>query len=295
MFSRVRNALSLKRRKAQHPQSLPIPLVEPSERETLRRIRRWVQAVDGVKECVDVRMTLTRKRPHVHVHVSLEGDPDYDGIHKISAIIDREVRKVVPYARVSIRSEPGKGGAEVKQIWELVKKIAEDEPGSRGAHNIHAQTFGGKLGVDFHLEVAAGISVGQAHEVAARIKRKLEAANPRIFEVVIHEETVSDLTSTERSGHGTELWWYIEHVAKRFPEIKLRSPPTIRQLGNNQLHVIIRAAFNPDLSVENANQIASRLDAAIKRGFPAIVRVDITEEQAERGSSLQASSSTARS
>jgi divalent metal cation (Fe/Co/Zn/Cd) transporter len=265
---------------------LPIPLVEPSERETLRRIRRRVQALAEVEKCVDVRMTLPTKKPHVHVHVLLKGKPDFDGIHKTSAMIDHEVRKVVPNARVSIRSDAGEAGGEAERIWKLVKRVAEDEPGSRGVHNIHIQNFGGKLGVDFHLEVAAGMSVGQAHEVATRIERKLRAADPKISEVVTHEESVSDLTSNERSGHGTELRWYIEHVAKRFPEVKLASPPMIRRLGNHQLHVIIRAAFKPDLSMEKASQIASQLDAAIRQGFPAIVRVDITKEPVEGRSSL---------
>lgn len=258
----------------------------------MRRIRRRVQALDGVKECVDVRMTFTRKKPHVHVYVLLKGDPDYDGIHKVSATIDHEVRSVVPNARVSIRSGPGEGGGEAEGIWELVKRIAEDEPGSRGAHNIHIQSTGGKLGVDYHLEVAAGMSVGQAHEVAARIEKKLKGANPMITEVVTHEETVSERTTNERSGHGTELRWYIEHIAKRFPEIKLASPPIIRQLGDRRLHVIIRAAFKPDVSMEKASQIASRLDAAIRQGFPAIVRVDITEEPIEGGPGLPPVSTT---
>jgi divalent metal cation (Fe/Co/Zn/Cd) transporter len=261
---------------------LPIPIVEPSARETARRIRRRVQSLEGVKECVDVRLSFTRKKPHVHVHVLLSGDPDYDGIHKVSAIIDHEVRKVVPNARVSIRSEP-ESGREAGRIWELVKRVAEGEPGSRGAHNVHVQTFGGKLGVDFHLEVAAEMSVAEAHQVAARIEKKLKTADPTISEVVIHEETVSDLTANERSGHGTELRYYIEHLARRFPEIRLASPPIIRQVDSNQLHVIIRAEFDPDLSIDKASQIASRLEAAIKEGFPAIVRVDITKEPASGG------------
>jgi divalent metal cation (Fe/Co/Zn/Cd) transporter len=237
-------------------------------------------------------MTFTRKKPHVHVRVLLKGDPAYDGIHKISATIDHEVRKVVPNARVSIRSGPSEGAGEAERIWELVKRTAEDEPGSRGVHSIHIQSLGGKLGVDFHLEVGAGMSVGQAHEVAARIEKKLKAANPTISEVVTHEETVSDLTSYERSGHGTELRWYIEHVTKRFPDIKLASPPIIRQLGDRHLHVIIRAAFKPDVSMEKASQIASRLDAAIKQGFPAIVRVDIAKEPIEGGPSLPSMDAT---
>ncbi len=260
---------------------MPIPIVEPSAREAARRIRRRVQSLEEVKECVDVRMSFTRKKPHVHVHVLLRDQPDYDGIHKVSAIIDHEVRKIVPNARVSIRSEPGDAGGEVGRIWELVKRLAEDEPGSRGAHNIHVQSIGGKLGVDFHLEVAARMSVAQAREVAARIERRLKAASPTISEVVIHEETVSDLTSNERSGHGAELRWYIEHAAARFPEIRLASPPIIRQIGDRQLHVIIRAVFRPDLSIERAALIASKLEVAIRQGFPAILRVDITEEPAD--------------
>lgn len=236
-------------------------------------------------------MTSPGKKPHVRVHVSLKGQPDYEGIHKVSATIDHEVRKVLPNARISIRSDSGEGGGEAGRIWQLVKSIAEDEPGSRGAHNIHVQSFG-KLGVDFHLEVAAGVSVEQAHDVATRIEKKLKAANPKISEVVAHEETVSYLISNERSGHGAELRWFIEHVAKRFPEIELASPPTIRQLGNHQLHVIIRAAFEPDLGMEKASQIASRLDAAIRQGFPAIVRVDITKEPGEGRRSVSTMSTT---
>lgn len=231
-------------------------------------------------------MTFPRKKPHVHVHVSLKGHPDFEGIHRVSATIDHQVRQVVPYARVSIRSDPAEGGEEAGRIWQLVKKIAEDEPGSRGAHNIHVQNFGGKLGVDFHLEVAAGMSVRQAHEVATRIEKKLKAANPKLSEVVVHQETVSDLTSNERSGHGAELRWYIEHVAKQFPDLKLAGPPTIRELGNHQLHVIIRGAFNPDLSLEKASQAASKLDATIRQGFPTIARVDITKEPAEGRSNV---------
>ena len=242
--------------------------------------------MEGVKECVDVRMTFPRKKPHVHVHVTLKGNPAYDGIHKVSATIDHEIRTIVPDARITIRSDPGDRRDEAERIWQLVKRTAEDEPGSRGAHNIHIQNLGGKLGVDFHLEVAAGMSVAEAHEVAGRIERKLKASNPLISEVVTHEETVSEVTSNERSGHGTELVLYIKHVAMRFPELKLASTPVIRRLGAHQLHVIVRVAFNPRLSMEKASQIASRLDAAIRQGFPAIVRVDIAEEPAEEMAGL---------
>ncbi|MDG6997083.1 MAG: hypothetical protein JRN52_14270 [Nitrososphaerota archaeon] len=254
---------------------MSIPLVEPSEREVIRKIRRRVLTVEEVKECKEVRMAFTRKKPYVYLHVWLKGNPGYEGIHKICSTIEREVRRLIPNARVAIRSEPYEIGTT--QIWSLVKKIVEGEPGSRGAHNIHVQNLKGKVGVDFHLEVSAGLTVKQAHEISTRIEKKIKAEDPNISEVVIHEESVHELVSSERLGHGTEVRWYVEHVVKRFPDLKLVRPPTIRQMADH-LHVIIRAAFSPGTSIEKANEITSRLDAAIRDGYPAIARVDITQE-----------------
>lgn len=260
---------------------MPIPLLEPSEREIVRKVRRRVKAVQNVTRC-EVHLTSNGKKPHVRVRVWLDLAPGYEAIHGVSSTIDREVRKVVPNARVSIRSEPeAGGGAENEYLWELVKRVAEHEPGSRGAHNIHLQNVEGKLGVDFHLEVSARMNVKQAHEVAARIEKKLKAADPRISEVVIHEETASDMVSSERAGHGSELMWYIDHVVKRFAHVELAGRPVIRRVGENQVHVIIHATFSPDLGMEIANQVTSRLEAAIKDGHPAIVRVDIVQEPGE--------------
>jgi len=222
-------------------------------------------------------MDYTGKKPHVRVRIILDGNPGYERIHGISSTADHEVRRIVPNARVSIRSEPEMGGKH-EGVWELVKRITDQEPGSRGAHNIHLENLDGKLGVDFHLEVSAGINVKEAHELATRVEKKLKAANQKISEVVIHTETTSDRVSNERSGHGSELRWYIDHVVKRFPEARLAGPPIIRRVGERQLHVIIHASFSPELSVEMANQTTSKLEAAIKDGYPGIVRVDIVNE-----------------
>ncbi len=257
---------------------MPIPLLEPSVREKVRRIRRRVLAIEGVRDC-EVSMDSAEKKPHVLVWLVLEGNPWYEGIHGISSKVDHEVRKVIQNSRISIRSEPEAGRrGEYESVWQLVKRTAEREPGSRGVHNIHLQNLEGKLGVDFHLEVSAGMNVEQADEVTTRIERKLMAANPQISEVVIHTETSSERVSNERLGRGTDLIWYIDHVVRRFPEASLSGPPVIRRVGEKQLHVIIRASFKPETSMETANQVASKLEAAIKAGFPAIVRVDVVNE-----------------
>jgi divalent metal cation (Fe/Co/Zn/Cd) transporter len=257
-----------------------VPLLEPSRRETILRIRRRVLAVDGVRGC-EVHVQSSGKKPHIILRVVLEGNPGYEKTHRVSSMVDHEVRKVVPNARVTIGSESETGGAvEDSGLWDLVKRVAEHEPGSRGAHNLHVENLGGGLGVDFHLEVSARMTVKQAHDVAMRIEEKLKASNPRISEVVIHEETTSDRVSSERYGHGSELRWYLDHVLKRFPEVRASSRPVVRWMEGGRLHVIIHASLRPGLSMESASQITTMLEAAIKSGHPAIARVDIVQEPA---------------
>lgn len=84
----------------------------------------------------------------------------------------------MPDARVAIRTEPH--GRDCYDVWKLVKDIAGKEPGSRGAHNIHIQELNGTIGVDFHLEISAGMTVKKAHNVAVQVEKKLKNANHKI-------------------------------------------------------------------------------------------------------------------
>ncbi len=252
--------------------------MEPSDREAIRLIRRRIRGLDDVKDCVDINLTHTRKKPHIFVHVLLNDNPAYDQIHRIASVIESEVRSVVVNSRVVVRSEPDDFDGH-KDIWSLVRKVADQEPGSRGAHNIHVQKLKGKrIGVDFHLEVSAGMTTKEARQLSLRIENKIKAADANISEVVIHEESVSELISSERSRHGTEIRWYLEHVAKNFPELTIVQAPAIRHMESGSLHVTIKVAFDPGISQEAVNKITSSFEAAIKSGYPAIERVDIVQE-----------------
>jgi hypothetical protein len=67
------------------------------------------------------------------------GTPIMRGFHGVSATIEHEVRRLVPNGRVFITSGPGRKmkreEEEDDSTWKLVKRIAEHEPGSRGAQH----------------------------------------------------------------------------------------------------------------------------------------------------------------
>lgn len=256
---------------------MPLPLVERSEEDIARLVRKRVEAIKDVKGYHELSVHMTGKRFYVDMHVLLDSNLRFEDTHKIASNIEREVKKAVPNARVTIHTEPL--GASRESIWRLVKETAEEVPGSRGVHNIHIQEINGKLCVDLHLEVGANMTVKRAHDVSEQVESRIRAANSNISEITVHMESASDLVTRELTGAGTELESYIEHVAERFPEIKYVHGIEIRKVGDS-LHVVLRCHFDPNINMNRAHEITKSLETELKRAYPSIARIDVHEEPA---------------
>lgn len=254
---------------------MPLPLVDRSPQQIEQRIRRRVEAIKDVKGIRHVTVRLSAKRLDVNVHVFLDSNISTEDAHRIAFDIEKEVRTQYPSARISVDTEPAK--SERESIWKAVKDAAEGTPGSRGAHNIHIQTVDGKLYVDLHLEVSANMTVKQAHDVADEVEKKVRTLNADVSGVTVHIESASERISKELAGTETELVSYIEHVSKRFPEIKSVSNIRIRRFGNI-IHVVCNCRFDSKLTIKNAHEIANKLESNIKKAYPNIARIDIHEE-----------------
>jgi divalent metal cation (Fe/Co/Zn/Cd) transporter len=220
---------------------------------------------------------MSGKRFDVSMRVLLESDLNIEATHKIALDIEKEVKDVIPNARVSIDTEPFGNGQE--NTWRLVKEVAEGASGSRGVHNIHIQKIDGRLCIDLHLEVSANMTVKQAHHVADQVEKKVKAANPNISEVTIHIESASDRVSKELAGIETELQSYVEHVAERFPEIKEVHEVRVRRFGD-MMHLVLHCTFDSKMSIKRAHELSSQVESAIRSAYPNVARIDIHEEPA---------------
>jgi hypothetical protein len=255
---------------------MPIPLLERSDKEMASKIKRKVESLEEVAHCNEVTVGFTRKKPNIHFHAILRGNPSFEETHKICYGIDRAVRSLVPNSRVVIHSESSETKAG-KDVWQIVKKTGEAQPGSRGVQNIHLRNVEGNVGVDFNLQVTAAAKGKHAEELRTKIFQELKAAEPRIAEIVIHLRSVSYIVFSEQWGHGNELGFYVEHVAKRFPEIVWLGPPIIRRIGD-EIHLIDRVGFTPGIPDQKATQITSEFGNAIRNGYPAIARAEIINQ-----------------
>ncbi len=256
---------------------MPIPLVQRSEQEIEEMIKRKVGTIKEVKGVRQLDVRISGKRIDVAMHLLLDSNLSWEDAHRISHDVEREVILKFPDARVTVNTEPVEDGRE--SIWKLVKEIAEGTPGSRGVHNIHIQRIDDKLCVDLHLEVSANMTVKQAHDVADQVENKIKAASKGISEVTVHIETASERVSREMAGVQAELDAYIEHLAERFPEIKEVRGIRVRRFGDTT-HVVLQCRFDPNLCIEEAHLIASRLEKEIRSVYPNVARIDIHEEPA---------------
>ncbi len=254
---------------------MPLPLVERSEKEIAKTIKSRVLDLKHVRGCRQVTVRMSGKRPDVNLSILLDGNLALEESHRTASEVEREVKKLVPNARVTIHTEPL--GNNQEKLWKLVKGTADIVPGSRGAHNVHIQKIDGKLCVDFHLEVSADMTVKRAHEVADHVEERLKKANPDISEVTIHIESASDIISSELAGSGHEIESHVEHIVKHFPEIKACQEPVLRRVGEH-LHLVLRCNFDPNISIEKAHEISNKIEAKIKDAYPNIDRIDIHEE-----------------
>jgi len=247
---------------------LPIPLVERSNKEIAHIIEKKAASIQGIERCKVQSITSTRKKPTIHLLAVLDGNPSYEEAHRISSTIGMQTRKVLSNVNLVILSESNEARNEQEKVHKIVKAIADDEPGFRGSQNVHLRELDGKLGVDFTI-----LEAGGSFQSPVGIEEKILAADSLISEVIIHREPLSDLVRSERSGHGSEVKWYVEHIVWRFPDLKLLTPPIVHRLGD-QLHVMIK--LDPT-SYVNEKGRAKELASAIKNGFPTITKVTILE------------------
>ena len=257
-------------------ESLPLPLIERSEKEIADRIKRKVKQVKNVRGCDQVSVRLSGKRLDVNVLVFLVENLGLEEAHKVAADVEKAVMKAYPTARVAISTE---SVSDSEKTWKIIKDLADRIPGSRGAHNIHIQKIGEKLDVDLHLEVSANMTVKQAHNVADQLEKEIKKTDSHVSEATIHIETASERISRELTGVETDMESYIEHVAKDFPEIKDVSGIEIRKFGG-EIHVVLRCRFDPDLGIEKAHEITKRIEKKLRTAYPNITRIDIHEEPA---------------
>jgi cation diffusion facilitator family transporter len=69
-----------------------------------------------------------------------------------------------------------------------IEKICYENKEVKDVHKIRTRYFGNEIAVDLHIEVDENLTIKEAHDIAADVKRRLLNSSLNIFDVIIHIE-----------------------------------------------------------------------------------------------------------
>jgi cation diffusion facilitator family transporter len=78
--------------------------------------------------------------------------------------------------------------APVQTVIDDLREHILVDPAALAYHDFRARSVGDMVEIDFHLLVEPSLTVGEAHEVAKRVKREILARHPEVLNVLVHVE-----------------------------------------------------------------------------------------------------------
>ena len=81
-----------------------------------------------------------------------------------------------------------------------VERIVAAHPGIAGHHDLRTRTAGGRVFVDFHVEIDGSLTLAEAHEIAASLKRRLLSEHGGL-DVLIHMDPARPRPAAPAPSH----------------------------------------------------------------------------------------------
>jgi cation diffusion facilitator family transporter len=148
-------------------------------------------AVPGVSEVSSVRSRGGPAAKYVDLHIKVNPAMDADQAHGVASEVERRIAEALPGVVDTVVHVEPEWADNTASVWEgLVLKLRGVADGlGVGIHDLHAHAErDGSFSVEAHLEMAAGLTLGEAHAVADKFEERARAAVPHLNSLVTHLE-----------------------------------------------------------------------------------------------------------
>jgi len=149
------------------------------------------------------------------LHILVNPAMDADQAHGVASEVERRIAERVPgVVDTIVHIEPAWSDETTSQWQDLALKLRGVADGlGLGLHDLHAHAErDGSVSVEAHLEMAADLTLGQAHAAADDFEKRAREAVPQLRTLVTHLEPLP----TELEGEDRR------QVTRRLQEIKSR-------------------------------------------------------------------------
>lgn len=248
-------------------------LMDRAPTGAMERIQEVAAGVDGVEEVRRVRMRYSGGEPQLDVVVAISRKVPLELAHDVTEEVEAAIRHIEPGADVLVHVEPF---AHEALVTEQVMAIAMRQAGLSEVHNVYVTVHPGGLHISLHVKFPGTMSLAQAHAVVEDLERTITTEVSGVERVDTHMEPMEATDKVGRDATRThaEMVEWIEHLALRQVEVEDCHDILVTD-SEGGLTVVMHCEAAAGLSIEQVHSASTRIEDAVHRAWPPVMRVTV--------------------
>lgn len=264
----------------------------------VERVQAQVGALPDVLQVRRVRMRRAGNKLFADVIVAAPRTLTFEQTHQLTEQVERTamtaVRAFSPQGDIDliVHVEPTISPAET--VAEQIHYLANAQ--GVHAHDIHVREVGGRLEVDFDLEIPADMNLANAHDIASHLEQTVSQENPRLERVTTHLEAPNE--AVVRRQEVTEQYkpfvQDIQHIADAIIGAGKTHDVHIYRDGSRpqnltrtdeeaipEFDIVFHTAYNGQVPLSQAHIQAEEIKRELRQRYPSLGTITIHTEPAE--------------
>lgn len=225
----------------------------------VKRVRDIVNNTEGVMKTESVQIRRSGSDIFTEITISLSAASSFEEAHKISANVEKNIKKAIANSNVTVHFEPT--WKDVPEDY-IINKIAASVQGVKDIHNVSSFSSDNGVFISLHVMVDRNMSLEDGHNVSDEIENQIKKSVSNINHITIHLEPyvsipksapVEDITIEEQ----------VTDIIKKYPKVKKIGRVITLHL-QDIFKVDIDCSFEKDLTIEEVHDIVSDMENKIK-------------------------------
>ncbi len=240
-----------------------------------RDVAKAIEGVDGVLGVERVRMRRSGAKYFADVTVEMPRNMTFQRTEQLVEAATRAVQKSLPDSDVMIRTVPV---ATVEEsVFDRVRAVAQRNDLS--IHDVTVQEYDDGLHVEQHLELAATMSLREAHDLVTRIEAQMCSEVPEIAAIATHIESEEATIERPEMVSDERLNALLCDAAEGFEEVLDVHNVKMIRVGD-RVQMSCHCTMPDDLEMARVHTVISELEASFRRSCPEVARLLIHPEPA---------------
>jgi cation diffusion facilitator family transporter len=236
------------------------------------KVAKTAERVPGVREVRQTRVRRSGPASFIDITVAVSRRAHFEEAHTIAESVASAVRSTVPRSDVVVHVDP------LTEVDETLADIVTAAASARGmrAHGLRLRALGDSLNLELHLEVAAGLSLGEAHQLVTDFEAAVKSEVPWLGDVNSHIEPLEEArASIPEESESAVIRKLVEAVA-RSRRLDVHKVEVV--LSDDEWHVSLHFVVPPETSIIEAHRASERLEKNLRESIPNLGRIVLHTE-----------------